>query len=61
MTPADPQTLRASLANQALPQHEPLVIATRGDAVESIHYGSAVLLELSPFDLDRARIAKIGL
>ncbi|MGP9033465.1 asparaginase [Glutamicibacter mysorens] len=47
MTPADPQTLRASLANQALPQHEPLVIATRGDAVESIHYGSAVLLDAS--------------
>ena len=47
MTPADPQTLRASLANRALPQHEPLVIATRGDAVESIHYGSAVLLDAS--------------
>lgn len=47
MTPADPHTLRSSLGIQALPQHEPLVIATRGDAVESIHYGSAVLLGAS--------------
>ncbi|MGH3652392.1 asparaginase [Glutamicibacter sp.] len=45
MTPADPQCLRASLAVEALPQHEPLVIATRGEAIESIHYGSAVLLD----------------
>ena len=29
---------------QPLPQHVPLVAATRGDAVESIHYGSAVVL-----------------
>ncbi|HCM93400.1 MAG TPA: asparaginase, partial [Glutamicibacter sp.] len=28
-----------------LPQHVPLVAATRGEAVESIHYGSAVLLD----------------
>ncbi|WP_313812810.1 asparaginase [Glutamicibacter sp.] len=29
---------------QPLPQHVPLVAATRGDAIESIHYGSAVVL-----------------
>lgn len=33
-----------ALAAHGLPQHVPLVAATRGDAVESIHYGSAVVL-----------------
>ncbi|WP_417366454.1 asparaginase [Glutamicibacter arilaitensis] len=45
MTPADTQSLRAQLADHPLAAHEPLVIATRGDAIESIHYGSAVLLD----------------
>ncbi|MGX1749957.1 asparaginase [Glutamicibacter protophormiae] len=33
-----------ALAAHGLPQHVPLVAATRGDAIESIHYGSAVVL-----------------
>lgn len=45
MTPAESQTLRDRLSRSQLPQHEPLVIATRGEAIESIHYGSAVLLD----------------
>ncbi|UTT39252.1 asparaginase [Glutamicibacter mishrai] len=45
MIPAHPQSQTDPLANPVLPQHAPLVAATRGDAVESIHYGSAVLLD----------------
>ncbi|MFJ2618642.1 asparaginase [Glutamicibacter sp. NPDC087344] len=36
-----PQTL----VGASLAQHEPLVAATRGQAIESIHYGSAVVLD----------------
>lgn len=35
----------AQLAAQPLAQHVPLVAASRGEALESIHYGSAVLLD----------------
>jgi L-asparaginase II len=43
--PDHPQPQTDPLANPVLPQHVPLVAATRGEAVESIHYGSAVLLD----------------
>ena len=35
----------AQLAAQTLAQHVPLVAASRGNVLESIHYGSAVLLD----------------
>lgn len=40
--------LPANLPDVAnLPGHVPLAVATRGDAVESVHYGSAILLDPS--------------
>lgn len=42
--PADTPSL-TTLAARGLAKHEPLVAVTRGDAIESIHYGSAVLLD----------------
>src|SRR3569832_1840840 len=30
-----------------LPRHVPLVVATRGDAVESVHYGSIAVVDAS--------------
>lgn len=45
MNPAPTQPQSTLLESPVLPKHEPLVVATRGDAVESIHYGSAVLLD----------------
>ncbi|MCK2199841.1 hypothetical protein [Corynebacterium callunae] len=30
---------------QVLPRHQPLVAQSRGDLIESIHYGSAILLD----------------
>lgn len=45
MNPAPSQPQTTQLENPVLAKHEPLVVATRGDAVESIHYGSAVLLD----------------
>lgn len=45
MNPAKTQPMTDPLAHPVLPEHEPLVVATRGEAVESIHYGSAVLLD----------------
>ncbi|WP_418907549.1 asparaginase [Glutamicibacter endophyticus] len=44
MTHADSQPSLATLAAAGLPHHVPLVAATRGEAIESIHYGSAVVL-----------------
>ncbi|UYQ77076.1 asparaginase [Glutamicibacter sp. JL.03c] len=45
MNPAPTQPQSTLLESPVLPKHEPLVVATRGTAVESIHYGSAVLLD----------------
>ncbi|KSU65371.1 asparaginase [Arthrobacter sp. NIO-1057] len=45
MNPAPTQPQSNPLESPVLPKHETLVVATRGAAVESIHYGSAVLLD----------------
>ena len=36
-----------SLASTALPAHAPLAVSTRGGAVESVHYGSVAVCDLS--------------
>lgn len=58
------RTLAEGLYQAALPNGKPVTAHLSKELAANppaLPDGSAVLLELSPFDLDRARIAKIGL